>query len=256
MTTTPDADAYQRLAAALAAHRGDAGAYARLGEQMKARRHLIDPRYGNRQLFVRERLVPAGLKESAAKKLAYDLENGKLQSRGGFSPGSMIILAQAYAAPTDAVIAVLDDPDADLGPLGGPPQQSPAPRLTSVPSGGGDEEAVAALLSGDGEDVPEVTAGIRAAMDIHIPGIRDLAEAGARAEAKRRGVPVTAVLREVPPGAAVFPGDAGSAALWDGWRDRGYLGLRFSTYQLIWGIAMRRVRDEVLAQQAINGVAG
>lgn len=134
MTTTPDAGTYQRLAEALTAHRGDVAAYQRLGAQMKARRHLIDPRYGNRQLFVRERLVPAGLKESAAKKLAYDLEHGTLQSRGGFSPGNMLILAQAYGTTPDSVIAVLDG-DGELGPLtADSPPPAPATRQRTLPT--------------------------------------------------------------------------------------------------------------------------
>jgi len=75
---TTDADAYQRMAGALDAHRGDAEAYRRLGAQMTARRHLLGLRYGNRRLFVRERLLPLGLKETAAYKLVYDLERGEL----------------------------------------------------------------------------------------------------------------------------------------------------------------------------------
>ena len=128
MTMTPDAGTYQRLAAALTAHRGDVAAYQRLGAQMKARRHLLDPRYGNRQLFVRERLIPLGLKESAAKKLAYDLEHGTLQSRGGFSAGSMLILAQAYGTTPDSLITVLDG--GELEPL---PADSPPPPPAAAP---------------------------------------------------------------------------------------------------------------------------
>jgi hypothetical protein len=71
---TTDADAYQRLTRALDAHRGDAEAYRRLGAQMTARRHLLGSRYGNRRQFVRERLLPLGLRENAAYKLVYDLD--------------------------------------------------------------------------------------------------------------------------------------------------------------------------------------
>jgi hypothetical protein len=108
---TTDADAYQRLTRALDAHRGDAEAYRRLGAQMTARRHLLGPRYGNRRQFVRERLLPLGLKETAAYKLVYDLERGELQGRAGFSAGNMLALADAYGTTPDEVITVLDGGD-------------------------------------------------------------------------------------------------------------------------------------------------
>jgi hypothetical protein len=124
--TTTDADAYRRLDEGLKAHRGDAEAYRRLGGQLEARRHLLDPRYGNRRLFVRERLVPRGLKESAAYKLVYDAEQGKLQGRGGFSAGKMLTLAEAYGTTPDSVVAVLEG--GDLEPLPGTPAQAPLAR--------------------------------------------------------------------------------------------------------------------------------
>ena len=125
---TTDADAYQRLARALDAHRGDADAYRHLGEQLTARRHLSGLRYGNRKLFVRERLLPLGFKEGAAYKLVYDLESGKLQGRDGFSAGNMLALADAYGITPDELISVLDG-----GELGAPdpepaPEQQPVSR--------------------------------------------------------------------------------------------------------------------------------
>ena len=136
---TTDADAYQRLARALDAHRGDVGAYRRLGEQMTARRHLLGPRYGNRRLFVRERLLPLGLKENAAYKLAYDLENGKLQGRAGFSAGNMLALAQAYETTPDAIIAVLDG--GNLGPPAPEPDTAWVPPFDRSRDPGREERA-------------------------------------------------------------------------------------------------------------------
>lgn len=124
---TADADAYQRLTRALDAHRGDAEAYRRLGAQMTTRRHLLGPRYGNRKLFVRELLLPLGLKETAAYKLVYDLERGELQGRAGFSAGNMLALAQAYRTTPDEVIAVLDG-----GELNAPPVTADAAAATDA----------------------------------------------------------------------------------------------------------------------------
>lgn len=127
--TTTDADAYRRLDEALKAHRGDADAYRRLGGQLQARRHLLDPRYGNRRQFVRERLVPLGLKETAAYKLVYDIEHGTLQGRGGYSAGNMLALAQAYGTTPESVAGVLDG--GELGPL---PRASGQPGPASGPA--------------------------------------------------------------------------------------------------------------------------
>lgn len=135
MTTTTDAGAYRRLDEGLKAHRGDTEAYRRLGGQLEARRHLLDSRYGNRRLFVRERLVPLGLKESAAYKLVYDLEQGKLQGRGGYSAGKILAVTDAYGITPDSLIAVLDGGELEPSPPGsrgrhrspGPPATPPAP---------------------------------------------------------------------------------------------------------------------------------
>lgn len=161
---TTDADAYQRLTRALDVHRGDAEAYRRLGEQMIARRHFLGAGYGNRKLFVRERLVPLGLQEAAGYKLVYDMENGKLQGRGGFSAGNMLVLAQAYDITPDDEIAVLDGGELNMTqPVPAPPAAIPEPGATRSESMIGmiadaaDEKALEPFLQAVRAELAEAT---------------------------------------------------------------------------------------------------
>jgi len=213
--TTADAGTYRRLDESLKTHRGDEKAYARLGAQMRARRHLLDPRFGNRRLFVRERLVPLGLKETAAYKLAYDLEQGTLQGRGGFSAGNMLALAQAYGTTADAVIGVLDGDE--LGPLpeAGRHARQRAPGAPAAPW-------LPPLDSGTIERArPHADAIWQRLRQLALQGVAE------------------------PSGELMFPGDADAAADWD--RRAGLLSLE----ERVWLIAAIRAREE--AQQRERG---
>ena len=206
--TTADADTYRRLDESLKTHRGDEKAYARLGAQMRARRHLLDPRFGNRHLFVRERLIPLGLKETAARKLVYDLESGKLQGRGGFSAGNMLALAQAYGTTADEVIAVLGGDE--LGPL---PESGRHARQRTPEAPGGQ------WLPPLGADTIEQA---RPHADQIWQRLRELALQGIAS----------------PSGGEVFPEDDADAADWD--RRTGM----FSLEERVWLIAAIRAREE------------
>jgi hypothetical protein len=130
VTTPPDLPAIRRLTEALEAHRGDAAAYRRLAGQLRARRIALDPRYGNRALFVRERGEPVGLNA----KYAFDLESdkGSTYGREGFKPGKMLAAAQAYAVTPASVAAVLDG-TGDLAALAGAAPAAPGPQLPVAP---------------------------------------------------------------------------------------------------------------------------
>ena len=113
------AGAYRRVTEALKAHQGDLAAYRHLGGELKARRHLIDPRYGNRRLFVAERCKPLGLNY----KYVYDVEQAGGWGREGLSAGKILALADAYAVMPESVADALDG--GDLVPADG----APLPRL-------------------------------------------------------------------------------------------------------------------------------
>ena len=224
----------------------------RLGELLTIRRAELDPAWFDRGVFA----VARGIN----LKLAQDIEKN---ARENFTPLTLRdVIAPAYGVTFTSIEAVLNE-DGDLEPLPGTPAHKPprslrlerqdTPALSAVPPLPGDEQeekAIQAVLRGDGERFPEFSPGIAAAIGAHVPGIRDAAEKAARAEAARRGVPVLAVLREVPPGPLVFPGDGEYARLWDEWRQNGSPGLKFTVAQLIRGAAQRRVQDQVLAQRA------
>ena len=216
---TTDADAYRRLTTALGNRRGDDEAYRRLGAQMTARRHLLGPRYGNRRLFVRERLLPLGLKESAAYKLVYDLESGKLQGRGGFSAGNMLVLAEAYAVTPESVADALDG--GDLVPV-----PSPAPAPAPAPP----EGYPAAAAPGVEERLPrfadQVWTEVLAAQMAH------------------------RVAADLLAGAQVFGDGTDDAAIWDAYRDLS-LAWRVRTVALA-----RATREAAGARAAGNPAAG
>lgn len=204
--TTADAGTYRRLDESLKAHRGDEKAYARLGAQMRARRHLLDPRFGNRRLFVRERLVPLGLKDSAAYKLAYDLEQGTLQGRGGFSAGNMLALAQAYQVTPDSVIAVLDG--GDLEPL------TAAPGRHARPEPPADRPWLPPLDAGTLDQArPFADAIWQRLRELALQGVAD------------------------PSGAQLFPGNDADIATWD--QRAGVM----SVEERVWLIAALRARE-------------
>jgi hypothetical protein len=206
--TTADAGTYRRLDESLKAHRGDEKAYARLGAQMRARRHLLDPRFGNRRLFVRERLVSLGLKETAAYKLAYDLEQGTLQGRGGFSAGNMLVLAQAYGTTADSVIRVLGG--GELGPL---PESGRHARQRTPETPGG--QWLPPLDSGTIDQArPHADAIWMRLRELALQGIAN------------------------PSGGEVLPGDYADASDWD--RRAG----TFSVEERIWLTATLRAREE------------
>jgi hypothetical protein len=234
--TAGDAEAYRKLAETLQNHRGDTEAWGRVGELLRVQRQLLDRRYANRRVFADER----GLNYKAV----YDLERAGTAGRTDFTLDTILTLADGYGVTPDSLGAALEG--GDLKQALEPPHLFVVPPLPND-----EEEAVQFILRGDYERYPEFSAGITAAINTHVPGIRDAVERAARAEAGRRGVRVLDVLLESPPGAAVFPGDAEYARLWDEWRAMaGPAGLRFSVAQLIYGAALRRVQDEVRAQQA------
>ena len=214
-----DADAYQRLARALDAHRGDADAYRRLGAQMTARRHALDPRYGNRRLFVRERLVPAGLKENAAYKLVYDLERGELQGRAGYSAGNILAVADAYGTTPDEIIAVLDG--GDLGTVAPAHSETETRRGVSVD-----------LERGEGDVFPDLSPEDRALVDARAPAIADLVYKAAL------DGPLT--------GDRIFPASPVEAQRWDTLVaiSRGSPHGEMSPWELIRWMAVGRIRDD------------
>jgi hypothetical protein len=204
---------------------------------LRVQRQLLDRRYSNRRLFADER----GLNYKAV----YDIERAATGGRTDFTLDSVLTLAEGYNVSYQSVGAALEG--GELEPLDVP--SSPAV-LSVVPPGADDEEEIGAVLEGRGERYPEFSAPVAGAIMALVPGIRAAVEKAARAEAKRRRVPVLTVLREVPPGALVFPDDAEYAGLWDEWRQTGSPGLRFTVGQMIRGAAQRRLQDEVLAEQA------
>ena len=214
-----DADAYQRLARALDDHRGDADAYRRLGAQMTARRHTLDPRYGNRRLFVRERLVPAGLKENAAYKLVYDLERGELQGRAGFSAGNILALADAYGTTADEIIAVLDGGDLDTF--------APVHRETEAPGG-----VAVSLERGPDDAFPDLSPEERVLVDARARDIEKLV--------------YKATLDGPLTGDRIFPRSPVEAQRWDTLVavSQGSPHGELSPWELIRWLAVGRVRDE------------
>lgn len=130
-TTTGDAETLRRLNEALRAHHGDFAAWKRVGGQLAVQRQLLG--YGNRSEFVRRRMVPLGVSETAAAKLAYDIEGGPRWGRKGFTVNALRIAAQAWNVTLESFAAALDGgelipaPPADGGNLVPLPAAQPAP---------------------------------------------------------------------------------------------------------------------------------
>ena len=242
-TTAGDAEAYRELGETLRKHRGDTQAWGRLGEMLRVQRQMLDRRYSNRRAFANER----GLNYKAV----YDIERAATGGRTDFTLDSVLTLAEGYNVSYQSIGAALEG--GELEPLTTPP-----PRLAAVPPlpASDEDRAIQAILRADGDPLPEFSPGIRAALATHLPGLMDTVEQAARAEAGRRDVSVLDVLKEVPPASVIFPAGSTDAELWDEWRERGYLGVKFTTGQLIWGLAMRHLQDEVRAQQTGGSGSG
>jgi hypothetical protein len=239
-------------------HRKGTPEWIRLGELLAARRIELDPAWFDRGAFAKARGINL--------KLTQDIENN---ARENFTPLTLKEkVAPAYGVTIESVRAVLDD-DGELEPTPGSPphkpprslrrdpQPEPPLHLTVVPPLPVDEEeAVKTLLEGPGERFPELSPANAAAVQVHLPAARELVEKGARAEAGARGVPVLTVLKETPAGVYVFPGDPPMAALWDVWREKGNMGVKYSSAYLAWGLAFRRAQEEFRAAQAGGFSAG
>jgi hypothetical protein len=128
VTTPPDPGTISRLTTVLEAHRGDMLAYRRLAAALRERRATLDPRYGKRSVFVRERCEPLGLNS----KYIYDLEaqGGSGYGRQGFGPDRMPAVAAAYAVTLDSITAVLDGAGALTA---APPAADPGVQLPVAP---------------------------------------------------------------------------------------------------------------------------
>lgn len=195
--TTPDAEVQRRLNQALRDHHGDVEAWTRLGDLLRARRQVLDPRYGNRRLFVRERGEPDDISENKTvnEKLVYDIEGGPRWGRKGFTAAKLAAVARAYDVTLDSVAAALDGGELEPAPARAPRQVRPAPP------------------GGDGW-LPPLDEGRLAGARPYADEIyRDLISWTARYVAARPGTDPQAV--PDPPGAELFPDSREDAATWD-----------------------------------------
>ena len=223
-TPAADAEAYRRLDDALRRHRGDAGAYQRLGRQLAARRIALSRRYSNRSLFVRERGIPLGLNA----KYVYDLESAGGWGRQGFSAGKMVAVADAYGVTPESVADVLGGGDLKPAPAA-PSGAEPAP-----PDGGG-------WLPPLGADA---IARARPYADQVFMARSDWRAAYAAAHP---GIAVSDIPE--PPGAELFPDSDEDARTWDG--RAGVL----SVQERVWLIAALRAREAARERQAGTGLS-